>query len=751
MSVQTSIVQSNHLEIKLLTSLNAYLKKVIDSGHLPEDSDDEKLRKSSLVVMSIPFAFAGLIWGGLYMTFGLYLPGAIPMGYGILSLISFLYFIKTKKYKFYRVSQIFLILILPFLLQISLGGFIPSSGVIMWAVISPLSAMVFFNTKHSFYWFAAYMCLVVVAYLMNDYLLRYFNWGIDDGFINLFFLMNILAVSSLIYAIQYYFVGNQTNLKKAVEQQAKELQELDKIKSRFFANISHEFRTPLTVILGLVNKQVSSQEKNEDLKDSLTIQRNASRLLQLINQLLDLSKLESGEVELQASNADIAALLKRSLSMFESMANEKQINIMINGVRLKQAEDRPVVFCFDPEKIQKVLANLISNAFKFTPHGGKIEVGVIRDQDQVKLTVANSGDGIPSDSLAHVFDRFFQVDGGSTRAYEGTGIGLALVKEMVELHEGSVDVSSQQGWTVFSIELPTYHQPSMDQSNVEGFSQNEMIVPVTSEERSSNERISVDHWLEEKQKEFLVILIVEDNVDLREYIGTVLEREYTIIMAQDGQDGLEKAVEQIPDLIVSDVMMPRMDGYALCQSLKSNPNTNHIPVVLLTAKADRENKLEGLEIGADDYLIKPFDEEELKVRIKNLIAVREQLQLKYQKHTWVQPSKIKPDSVHQKFLNQIKEVIENQLSNETFSVEDLGHEMAMSRSQIHRKLKALTDLSATAFIRNYRLHRAAEYLKNQTGTITEIAYSVGFNSQTYFSSSFQDLFGCSPSEYGSKK
>jgi DNA-binding response OmpR family regulator len=248
----------------------------------------------------------------------------------------------------------------------------------------------------------------------------------------------------------------------------------------------------------------------------------------------------------------------------------------------------------------------------------------------------------------------------------------------------------------------------------------------------------------------LEVLIVEDNNDLRSFIRNILNQDYKVIEAVDGIDGFEQAEAAIPDLIVSDVMMPRMDGYDLCKKLKTNEKTNHIPVILLTAKAARENKLEGLETGADDYLVKPFDEEELKVRIKNLISIREKLQLKFQGEISLKPKEIKAPSVQQKFLDELKEIIEENIDNEQFGMEDLQKGIGMSRSQIHRKLKALTAQSATTFIRNYRLHRAVDLLNQDAGNITEIAYQVGFNSQTYFSSCFQELFGCSPSEFKQK-
>lgn len=736
----------------------------MELGHHPEDTEDEKLRKSSLFIMSAPFAVAALIWGLLYFLNGLTVPGLIPFSYGILSVLSIIHFSKTTKYKVFRSSQLLLILILPFALQLSLGGFIPGSAVIMWALVSPAGALVFYSKKQALNWFLAYVMLVIIAFIINDKLPEYFNWNIEQSFINALFLLNIIGISSIIFMIQYYFVGKQTELKAAIEQnvvelnhQSKKLKELDEMKSRFFANISHEFRTPLTLILGLLNKQISNSEDPPNVQDNDTMKRNAQRLLQLINQLLDLSKLESGEVQLEVSKFDISYFTKKTIILFESLAYDKNISLMFNGHTI--AEDHrneKIEIYFDQEKLQKVLTNLVSNAIKFTPVDGVIEFDLETNAEGVKISISNSGEGIPEDNLPHVFDRFYQVNTSDTRQYEGTGIGLSLVKELVELHHGSVSVESSSERTIFTVTLPINEDLFTKYGKVklppDEAIRKEIIYETGIVVNSSKSiKLEPEVGLEEKDSDQLEILIVEDNLDLRMFIKDILDKNYKVIQAADGLEGLEKAETSIPDLIVSDVMMPKMDGYELCKQLKTNKKTNHIPVILITAKASQENKLEGLEIGADDYLIKPFDEKELIIRIKNLISIREQLQMKYQQEVWLKPKEVKISSVHQKFLESIKEVIEKNIDNHQFGVEDLGDEIAMSRTQLYRKLKALTDQPATTFIRNYRLHRAAELLKKEANNVTEIAYQVGFSSQTYFSTCFLELFGCAPSEYASRE
>ena len=747
--------------------MKSILQRFVSLGHHPDDSDEVKLKKSSLLVMAGPFMMAGLIWGLLYFANGLVIPGAIPFCYGILSFVSILIFRITKKYKIFRSSQLLLILILPFALQISLGGFVPSSAVMYWAIIAPAGAMFFDSVKKSVYWFAAYILLVIVAYLINDLLPDYVDWNLSGGFINVLFLMNIIGVSSIVFAILFYFVGRITDLnaeielkKNELEGQAEKLKEMDKIKSRFFANISHEFRTPLTLILGLVNRQMARPNSPPDPNDTDTIKRNSQRLLQLINQLLDLSKIESSEMKMEASKNDIVKFTENISSQFESLAFVNKITITFNGTNINtQQPHQSIELFFDREKLQKILTNLLANAVKFTPPKGKIAVEVKEERNSgeeglgmVSIKVSNTGEGIPEDKIAYVFDRFFQVDSASNRQYEGTGIGLALVKELVQIHHGKVSVESNLGVTSFTVKLPLDEGYLKEDEKVAS-----IPVDFTSEEKMETmlHDISTHSMLQggsvitsvSEAVDQLEILIVEDNHDLRSFVGNILQHDYKVIEAVDGIDGVEKAEATIPDLIISDVMMPRMDGFELCKKLKANEKTNHIPIILLTAKAAREHKLEGLETGADDYLVKPFDEAELRIRIKNLISLRQKLQRKYQGESWQKPKEVTVISVHQKFIEALKRVIEKNIDNELFGVEDLGKAMAMSRSQIHRKLKALTDLSTTTFIRNYRLHRAADLLKQGAGNVTEIAYQMGFNSQTYFSFSFQELFGCSPTEY----
>lgn len=538
--------------------------------------------------------------------------------------------------------------------------------------------------------------------------------------------------------------------------QSEKLAELDQLKSRFFANISHEFRTPLTLILGVLDKFVSRKNLPEDQKDYSIMHRNARRLLRLINQLLELSRLEAGSARLRAARRDIVTFLRRLTVSFSSLAEQKDIDLTFNGTSLSAERGDPAIFIyFEGDKLEKVFYNLLSNACKFTPAGGAVRISVGVDSGEegagvVEIQVANSGPGIPAEKLPYIFDRFYQVEGDGGAAYEGTGIGLALVKELVALHHGTVQAESEPGAeTVFRVTLPLGRAHLSDEQIAEAdiMPEDEAVealpeVPVSAPAAATTAKIAEDSAGEET-----LVLVVEDHPDLRDFIRDHLAGEYTILEAENGAAGLAMAETHIPDLVISDIMMPEMNGYELCVALKGNVKTSHIPVILLTAKAGTEDKLEGLETGADDYLVKPFDPRELKTRVANLIRLRAQLREKFSTEMLLKPDRVSVPSTQQVFLERLKEITETHLAEEDFNVEMLGQELGMSRTQVHRKLKAISGQSASEFIRTFRLQRAAELLRQDAGNIAEIAYMVGFNSQAYFTRSFQELFGCSPREY----
>lgn len=529
---------------------------------------------------------------------------------------------------------------------------------------------------------------------------------------------------------------------KLEHEHAQKLEEVDKIKSNFYANISHEFRTPLTLILGPLEKIIPKINDEDGKKQVGLIKVNARRLLTLINQLLDLARLEAGRLKLNAAPGNISQFIKGLALEFEAIAEQRDITLKII------TEKDMIEAYFDKEKLEKIITNLMSNAFKFTPAGGRITVKVSESpSNYVEIIIRDSGIGIPKSELTKIFDRFYQVDGSHTREHEGTGIGLALTKELVELHKGEIFVDSVEGhWTEVKITLPLGRDHLRD---------DEII---TAEDFKSHKIYGVDEYvktdgetedlLSEQLIDKTIVLIVEDNADVREFIKDALKDTFHIEEASNGEQGLRKAEKLIPDLIVSDIMMPKMDGYEMMRQLKLNDKTSHIPIILLTAKSDKDSKLQGLGLGADDYLRKPFDSEELLARIKNLIETRRFLQEKFGSGTTIlqKPEKEKLSCLDEQFLNRVMMVIDEHLAEENFSIEEFGKDVGMSRSQIHRKLKALTGKSTSVYLRTVRLAKAKEMIEQKKGTISEISYWVGFSSPAYFSRCFKDEFGYTPSE-----
>jgi signal transduction histidine kinase/ligand-binding sensor domain-containing protein/DNA-binding response OmpR family regulator len=553
----------------------------------------------------------------------------------------------------------------------------------------------------------------------------------------------------LLYSIRRYEINRLRwkNQSKLDEVELKERKETDKMKSRFFANISHEFRTPLTLILGPAEKIKPGTTDEEILKQTGVIKRNTKRLLGLVNQLLDLSKLEAGKLELRATNTNIVSFLKGITLSFESVAEGKDITL-----RVKTSNDEIELY-FDKEKMTKIIMNLLMNAFKFTKDGGQITVTINKvDTNFIKIKIKDTGAGIAEEEIPKLFDRFYQVDSSQTREHEGTGIGLALTKELVELHNGTITVNSKLGeGTEFTIHLPVGRAHLKDEEIVitgelkkeEVIVNNEEFVPSTVQAEV------VENKTTDEDKN--IILIVEDNADVRDYIKDSLGNDFQIEEAANGEQGVRKAEQIIPDLIVSDIMMPKMNGNELTRILRNDEKTSHIPIILLTAKSEQESKLEGIETGADDYLTKPFDTKELQIRIKNLISVRKKLQEKFSKRDYipVRAEEKKLSNLEEQFMCRVMEVIENHLSEEDFSIEKFGKEVGMSRVQLHRKLKALSGKSASHYLRSARLSKAKKLIEEKKGSISEIAYSVGFSSPQYFTRCFKEEFGFSPSDLSS--
>jgi signal transduction histidine kinase/DNA-binding response OmpR family regulator/ligand-binding sensor domain-containing protein len=543
--------------------------------------------------------------------------------------------------------------------------------------------------------------------------------------------------------------------------QSEKLKEMDKVKSRFFANISHEFRTPLTLIMSPLEQMLSDSQDKEHKQVLKVMLRNSRRLLTLINQLLDLSRFDSGKMKLQAACQNIVLFLKDTLSSFRILALQNHLELGFH------CEPGDIFIYFDTQKMEEVMYNLLINAIKFTPPGGKIMVSVSLDQQdpgqpEVKISVRDTGIGIPKDQFDYIFDRFYQAKGLKEEAYKGTGIGLALTKEIILLHHGNIDVHSKEGeGTEFVVRLPMgnrHFKPgeiaasSAIPSDRKKAEEIETLYMSPEEEYGGEENKDVEikdskGETQPGKQEKNVILVVEDHVDVRKHIRDSLKSLYKIEEAGNGREGIEKAKKIIPDLIISDIMMPEVDGCELCRVLKKELKTSHIPIILLTAKASETSIINGLETGADDYITKPFNKRILITRIKNLIDLRRQLQRKFQREMMLQPPEIKVSSMDEKFIKEIQDIIEKNISDSRFHVKQLSKKLYMDRVSIYRKMKALTGETPTEYIRSYRLKRAAQLLKDNFGNVSEVAVEVGFSNLGYFTRCFKEKFQQLPSDY----
>ena len=532
------------------------------------------------------------------------------------------------------------------------------------------------------------------------------------------------------------------------------LQELDAVKTKLYTNITHEFRTPLTVILGMAH-QIMDKPK-EYLADGLKmIVRNGQNLLNLVNQMLDLSKLESGKLSLHYQQGDVVNYLRYITESFHSLGEKKDVRLLF----LTDLEH--LMMDYEEMRLQQIVSNLLSNAVKFTTKGGYVYVSVGTKNNVLVLKIKDTGIGISETDLPFIFDRFYQVDEAHT--HEGTGIGLALTYELVKLLEGTISVKSELNkGTEFEVTLPIRNvseiqkEPQIAVEQPISFDKN----PISIEEQN----ITINH--EDSFKEKPLVLIADDNADVRAYIASCLATDYRLIIAKDGQECEEIAFDTTPDLIVLDVMMPFKNGFDVCKTLKNDERTSHIPIIMLTAKADMDSKLNGLERGADAYLMKPFNKDELLLRIKKLLELRLKLQQYYlstvmsanspsgaggteggdkdSKVLAAEKEALLINSFDNAFVLKVKTNIESHLSDYDLDVEKLGRSLALSPSQVNRKLTALTGLTANSFIRTVRLMKSKEMLQHSGYSISAIAYDCGFNDPAYLSRAFKQAFGVTP-------
>ncbi|NBB86921.1 MAG: response regulator [Bacteroidetes bacterium] len=581
------------------------------------------------------------------------------------------------------------------------------------------------------------------------------------------YLAYALAAVGLVAAV---YRGRQRRLRLRHQMEierleAEKLRELDHARSRFFANVSHEFRTPLTLTLGplddlkagLYGELPAPMAAQVDLA-----RRNAGRVLDLINQILDVARLESGRTPLRARPLDLGAFVESVAQPFRALAERKAMTFEI---RLPAP---PVEVFADPPQLEKVVVNLLSNALKFTPEGGTVHVTVAAEDSAAHMTVRDSGPGIPASDLPHVFDRFYQVN-EPVQTQLGTGIGLALAKEIMDLHGGLLTVDSEEGFgSTFTLTLPLGRDHLAPDQIVgdEPWSPDDPLPALPAE--PDGEDLGSEERAIPEDADVTTVLVVEDHPEVRAYVRRHLEAPpeghpaYRVLEAADGEAGLALAKAHLPDLVLSDVMMPKLDGLGLCRALKADLETDFIPVILLTAKAAPEDKLDGLGEHADDYLTKPFDPVELRARIANLIAGRMRLRERFRQEGMALvlgedppapmrlPAPKTVTSADDAFLERVREAVEAHLSDDSFSVQRLAEAVGVSRGHLHRQLKAIVGQTPTDLIRTVRLERATHLLAGRAGTVSEIAYAVGFKSISHFSDSFVQAYGCRPSAYDAR-
>ena len=551
-----------------------------------------------------------------------------------------------------------------------------------------------------------------------------------------YFLYFLIILTSIYYffkaRIRKFEIQKELEFNK---REAKRLEHIEQIKSNFFSNMTHELRTPLTLIIEPI-RQILNDGVDERVRNRLTmVGRNSVKLLKLVNSLLDIAKIESKVMKPVWSIGDLEEHILKIMNSFQVLADQKNIDIKYSS-KLSNAQ-----LVYEFEYFEKIFTNVFGNAIKFT-NSGSIEVLcqklTLNDRDYFEIIVQDTGIGIPEDEIDKVFDRFQRLESNNT--YGGTGIGLALTKELVELMNGTLLISSALGkGTQVIIRFP---KKSSEIMVAEG------IIPYVKRYNSYFENSKRSDKKSPLSPEKPLVLVVEDNEELRDFLVNSLQVNYNIMEAKDGLEGMEKALEDIPDLIISDIKMPKMEGIEMCEKLKSNSSTSHIPIILLTAKSSLDSRLEGVDIGADIYLTKPFSVKEVQSYIQNLLHKREILWQYFESRASGAVEKsLQMPSIEKAFITNIEKIINNHLSNENLDVNLLLKEAAVSRTHLHRKLKALTGQSATEFIRNQRLTKAMDIIKASPNTdISQVAYSVGFSNQSYFSTKFKEKFGTPPSQ-----
>lgn len=712
---------------------------------LPGDSEDLLELKVLLVIFTM-FVLPPVM-GMTALCYMLDMPVLKQFGWIIIGFysISLAAFFRVKKYvgTFFYFNQIGMLFI-TMVTAARLGGILTAGGILYAALAIPVFTFVYPHPRLPIITSVLYIIGILILTVAQPWLITAPEM-LKPGVNLMFTTLNAVWISIYILLVIFQVFDKRIRDERAKKQR---LLELDELKTRLYTNITHEFRTPLTLILGAaapasLSTGISHPLPLEGRGGRLDlIRRNANRLLRLVNQMLNLARLESGAMPVHKVRGNILPVLVYFIDSFRSMAERRKVRLHFLCSLAELDMD------YDPEKMEDIISNLLSNAIKFTPPEGDVYLSteILKNNNGTRyfsLKVRDTGIGIPADKLSFIFDRFFQIDPEHTHVEEGSGIGLTLVKEYVRLLGGEISVQSTQGkGTEFTLLLPLTQAALRVAAPLSG------LLPAGA--------TAFDDVTPERQAEgtafdsnLPVLLLVEDNGELRHFLQSILAGQYKVISARNGEEGIERALEIVPDVIVSDVMMPVKDGFELCRTLKNDFRTSHIPIILLTARADADSKMLGLERGADAYMPKPFQAKELLLRLRKLIELREKLRIKYQVNGHLADA-AQPRGgagLDELFMRELLQNLENNYTDEQFGIEALCAAMNISRIQLHRKLVALNGVSASHFINRFRLEKAAEQLRSSRKTVSEIAFEVGFHDANYFTKVFTKAFNASPSEW----
>lgn len=618
--------------------------------------------------------------------------------------------------------------------MLQIGGLNTSLGYVFIGMNCAMGSILVGNLRWTIGMFVWYCITILIVGLFQSSLTtpEYVTPTVNTiSFVGLAFWIN-----ACILFIVILFMKDKSRFEKA---EVEKLRKIDEAKTKLFTNVSHEFRTPLTVIKGIAEQMEKHPERWMKTGPG-KIRTQSQILLRLVNQMLGIAKIEADEMHLNLIQGNIRKFIYYLAESFQNLAENKGIHLIVN--RQKEA----IVTDYDPDKIMHVISNLLSNALKFTPAGGRVYVDVDsvteENRKMVRITVRDTGRGIPKESVGKIFERFYQVPDNYDQT-PGTGLGLALASELVKLMGGEIRVKSEEGkGTEFTLVFPVTTRAKVSGDHgISGIRPETIDTVVPKAGNKVEDKNSLELTGDKP-----LLLIVEDNSDVVEYLFSVLDKQYNITLATNGKTGLEKALEIIPDIILSDVMMPQMDGFEMLRLLKEDIRTDHIPVIILTARGDFDSKLTGLETGADHYLVKPFSEKELLLKLHNLLELRK----KMQKQLGFLPLQHHRGATHhiqeRQFIEKINTLIDTNLDDEDFGIKEIGDSLNMSRAQLYRKFSALTDKSIGRYLRSYRLHRAKELLETSGKNVSEAALETGFKNLSHFSTSFREEFGFPPGE-----